>query len=136
MTHRYRDTKVYRAWKAMRTRCNNPNHKDYKHYGGRGIKVCKRWDTFLNFFQDMNNPPSPKHTLDRIDNNGNYCKENCRWATRKEQALNRTTNHRLKYQGTTLTITEWAEKLKVDPSRLYKRAYRGGSVKEILTNLN
>lgn len=73
----------------MRQRCLNPTNKAYPNYGGRGITICERWDTFANFAEDMSPRPSPKHTLDRRDNDGPYCKENCRWATPKEQESNK-----------------------------------------------
>ena len=78
----------YRAWAALRNRCSNPNHDAYKNYGGRGIKVCERWNDFLAFLEDMGPRPSPKHSIDRINNDGNYEPDNCRWATRSEQCRN------------------------------------------------
>ena len=78
----------YNAWQHMRNRCLNFKTKDYPYYGGRGISICARWDSFNNFLEDMGGVPS-KWTLDRVDGNGNYCKENCRWATRETQSRNR-----------------------------------------------
>lgn len=91
-SHGMHKSAEYRAWGLMKSRCLNPNFTSYERYGGRGIAICERWLTFQNFFADMGLKPSPKHTLDRKDPNGNYEPDNCRWATFQEQQQNKTNN--------------------------------------------
>ena len=87
-THGMTKTVEYRTWFHMRERCEKATHPSYANYGGRGIRVCERWMSFKNFFADMGRRPSPKHSIDRIDNDGNYEPGNCRWATAKQQMSN------------------------------------------------
>lgn len=107
-------SRFYKIWANMKTRCYNENIIGFHRYGGRGITVCDKWQTFGGFFDDMYQSYGEKLTIDRKDNDGNYCKENCRWATRKEQA-NNTRNIeralRFKHKGETLTISQWADKV-------------------------
>jgi hypothetical protein len=83
-----KQSSLYRTWNNMRGRCNNPRHPDYANYGGRGIKICERWNNFANFADDMGLKPSPKLSIDRINNDGDYEPSNCRWATQKQQINN------------------------------------------------
>lgn len=127
-------TRLYRIWLNMRRRCNNRRDQDYPYYGGRGIKVCKEWDNYAAFHDwAMKNGYADHLTLDRINNNGDYCPENCRWATRKEQARNTRQNHFITFNGKTMTIAEWAEYLGVSSTVLRTRLYRGWPIERALT---
>lgn len=110
-THGMWKSREYQIWRQMRDRCNNPNSRRYKNYGGRGITVCKRWDSFERFYEDMGPAPSLLHTIERINNDGKYTPANCRWATPQEQANNRRTNKLITYRGKTQTIAQWAREL-------------------------
>lgn len=113
--------RVYRIWEHMRARCRNKNHKYFHRYGGRGIIVCSEWNAFESFLKDMGVPPSEKHSIDRINNNGNYEPNNCRWATSKEQNNNRADNRILKIKGETKTVSQWADYAGISQSTLHTR---------------
>ncbi len=106
--HGMAGTPTYQVWKGMRMRCLNPNEAGYKNYGGRGIYICERWNTFANFLADMGQRPD-RHSIDRIDNNGPYAPENCRWAISKVQSRNKRNNFLITHNGQTKTLQEWAE---------------------------
>lgn len=112
--------KIYRVWTSMLQRCTNPNNGGYNDYGGRGISVCYRWLMFENFFSDMGEVPSGCQ-LDRTDNNGDYCPENCGWSTRRQQARNRRTTRLLTYGGRTQCLSAWAEELNITATALSYR---------------
>lgn len=97
------------VWAHMLQRCSNPKTSRYHRYGGRGIKVCDRWHNFLDFYSDMGQRPSPKHTIDRIDNDGNYEPGNCRWATKREQNHNKAVNRYVTYRGQRISLTKAVE---------------------------
>jgi len=128
-----RTTQVYRAWENMRNRCSNPRTKDYHNYGGRGITVCERWHSFELFFADMGNPPSKDHSLDRINNDGHYCPGNVRWATKLQQANNRSDSRYLTHDGTTATAAEWSRIIKLTSQVIRTRLALGWSTAEALT---
>lgn len=117
--------RLYHIWQSMRNRCQNSNFEDYHNYGGRGIRVDPLWDSFERFRQDMEPTWKKGLSLDRIDNNGPYAPGNCRWATRKEQMSNTRRNKRVTFQGETLTIKQWSEKLGVRNNMLDYRLKAG-----------
>ena len=113
-------TKVYRSWQAMMARCYNLNNNRYKIYGARGIEVDSEWHNFNVFLKDMGHP-NINQTLDRIDVNKNYSKDNCRWATLQEQSHNKRTNFRIKAFGKEQTLTQWAQEYNMNWATLRKR---------------
>lgn len=106
-THQKSGTIEHLTWKRMRQRCLNNNER-FKHWSGRGITICERWNKFENFLEDMGQRPGPGYSLDRIDNNKGYSPDNCRWATYKQQMSNTTFNRLITYKGETKTIVDWA----------------------------
>lgn len=115
------NTPMYRRWYNIKSRCSNPKNEKWALYGGRGIALCERWQNYENFIQDMGPPPSPQHTVDRVDVNGPYSPQNCRWATPMEQANNKRTNVRVEGK----TLAEHARELGVTPETIRYRLATG-----------
>jgi hypothetical protein len=124
----------YSSWVNMKNRCLNPKTIGYSAYGGRGIKVCKRWrNSFEEFFKDMGSKPTPRHTLDRKNPDGNYEPNNCRWATEEEQQNNRRNNRVIEYKGESLTVSQLARKYNQNPQLVLERVNKGWSIERALT---
>lgn len=133
-THGQTDTKLYFVWVGMRNRCNRSNTPHYKNYGNRGISICDKWANSFENFQDwaLANGYQEGLEIDRIDNDGDYCPENCRWATRKEQHNNKRNNRSLTFNGKTQNLGQWADELGINRMTLTWRLSKEWSVEEIL----
>lgn len=123
---------TYTAWLGAKARCKNVNGADFPNYGGRGIKVCERWNNFVNFLADMGEKPKGM-MLERINNDGPYCPENCKWATRTEQNNNTRKNVFLTHEGRTQTLAQWAKELGLNDKLLYERISRKWSFQKALS---
>ncbi len=123
-THGMGKTRTYKIWSCMLQRVSNKNSSAWKYYGGRGIKVCDDWIKFENFFRDMGEA-NKNQSIDRIDNEGDYCPENCRWVSLKVQARNKRNNRIIKYKGKSLCISEWAEIYSIKVATLWARLVKG-----------
>lgn len=119
------DSTEYESWRGLKGRCLNPKNKKWARYGGRGITVCERWMVFENFFADMGKKPSPRHSVDRINNDGNYEPSNCRWATPLEQRHNNSRWTWVTIKGERLKVADWARKIGVAESCLRRRLAKG-----------
>lgn len=135
-THGMSKSPEYMTWNRMWSRCTNPVVDRYPLYGGRGIAICKEWEKFESFYADMGPKPSAKHSIGRIDNDGNYCKENCRWETAEEQQSNTSTNVFIEHEGVRLTISQWSRRIGVSAATLHQRQRAGMPVDKILEKEN
>ena len=131
-THNMSFTGTYCTWASMVKRCVNSNCKEFKNYGGRGIKVCESWRKFENFYEDMGKKPEGM-SLDRVDNDGDYDKTNCRWATKIEQANNTRRNRMIVFNGETRTMAEWSRITGIKGSVIFRRLKRGWKPEDALT---
>jgi hypothetical protein len=119
-------TRAYTIWCSMMGRCRNPNNDAYANYGGRGISVCQRWSLFEDFYADMGEP-ADSQSIDRIDNDGDYSPQNCRWASRTEQNRNRRNVRLLTVDGETASMAEWADRSGIDLRTIWLRLKKGWS---------
>jgi hypothetical protein len=125
-------TPTYRSWSGMIQRCFNSNNEQWDNYGGRGIEVCKRWLEFKNFLVDMGEKPK-NTTIERVDNDGNYELDNCKWDTLKQQANNRRSSHCIQFHGQEKTLQQWSEETGIPSSTIRKRLKRGWGIERALT---
>lgn len=132
-THRMSQSRAYKAWINMKTRCGNANTHYYKDYGERGIRVCDRWQSFEAFHEDMGDPPSRTHSIDRIENDGNYEPGNCRWATPTQQVRNRRNNIVVEYRGESKCLSEWAHLTGIPQNTLRYRLSHGWNADRAFT---
>lgn len=135
--HNLSKTRIYKTYTDMIHRCHNPNNPEFKNYGSRGIKVCDEWldkeNGVMSFYNwAINNGYKENLSIDRIDVNGNYCPENCRWATNKEQQNNKRNNCFLEYNGKILTIAQWSEILNIKASYIYKKNRQNWNLDKII----
>jgi hypothetical protein len=132
ITHRLSGSRSYDTWNDMIKRCFNQHNKRFKNYGGRGISVCRRWLKFDNFYADMGAAPCGLQ-LDRINNDGNYSKSNCRWATPRAQSNNRSTNRTITMHNKTMTLVEWSREIGISQNTIWYRLARGWTIERALT---
>lgn len=137
---RGRRERLYAVWNMMKQRCGDPNNKSYKNYGGRGVSVCDAWKNSYKEFRDWalangydDNAETHKCTIDRIDNNGDYCPENCRFVSAKEQSRNTRRNRIITYNGETKTLAEWGEATGIYYLTIHYRIKNGWSIEDALT---
>lgn len=133
-THGRTGTPTFKTWGSMLARCRDNKNTKYHNYGGRGISVCEHWHDFSNFYADMGERPSPKHSIDRIDVNGNYEPSNCRWATREQQGRNKRNNRLITINGRTQCTAEWAEESGVSRNTIELRMKRGISGADLISS--
>lgn len=134
LTHGRSRTPIYRVWKGMKKRCENPKSIGFQNYGGRGISVCERWSLFENFDEDMRDTYKHGLFIERLDNEGNYSPDNCRWATRKVQNRNKRDTISIHYKGITLPLVTWCENLGINYYTARQRYKTCRSTTEILSS--
>lgn len=135
LKHGHYNERLYKIWFDMKRRCYNKERKAYKYYGAKGITVCKEWLNNYNSFHDwaLSHGYNNNLTLERIDFNGNYCPENCKWISQKEQTQNSSHNHFIKFNNKTLTITQWSKEIGIAPKTIRERLNKGWATNKVLS---
>jgi len=133
--HGMSKTRPWQIWMGIKARCLNKKEQAYKDYGGRGIKICDKWMNFKNFWDDMNKDYNDEMTIDRIDVNGDYCKENCRWATKQEQRFNKRNTKWVTYKGKKVNLMTLSKETGINNKLLYQRIFTYGWSIEKATSL-
>lgn len=133
--HGMSGSRTYLSWTSMMKRCYDKNNNRYKNYGGRGISVCGKWKFFSGFLEDMGARPTGK-TIDRINNDGSYCRENCKWSTKIEQMNNRTDNVYIEVKGVKKTISEWSRETGIKVGTIWYRKKSGMTDEESISKIN
>lgn len=123
--HGQTNTSEHAIWCGIRNRCNNESSPAFSSYGGRGIKICERWNSFQSFYADMGPRPSTLHSIERINNDGDYEPGNCRWATRSEQSRNRRSSQLYTFNGESKCLEDWAKEKRIKPATVYFRFHKG-----------
>lgn len=126
LKHGMAETAEFRIWCHMNGRCSRPSNAKYAYYGGRGIGICERWSDFENFYADMGKRQSPVHSIDRIDNNGDYAPDNCRWATPKQQAQNKSNNVYVSVSDQRVAVREAERLLDIGAGSIIQRVRKIG----------
>lgn len=133
-THGMTRTPTWVSWQSIIQRCYDPKSSNYPRYGSRGIRMCERWrNSFESFLEDVGIRPSLKHSIDRINNDGNYEPENCRWSTDREQSRNRSTNKNITFNGKTQCVRAWEIEMNLKPSTIHARIKRGWSIERSIS---
>lgn len=135
LTHGMTKTRLYREWRGIKSRCNKERDANYPRYGGRGITVCQEWLDSFEAFRDwaLANGYQDDLTIDRIDNDGPYSPENCRWKSRQEQQRNRSNNRQITHNGITKTMAQWAEENNIPYSTFRRRLDKGWHIEDAIT---
>jgi hypothetical protein len=136
ITHGFTKKSEYAIWMSAIQRCKNPNDSNWPRYGGRGISICDRWLKFENFIADMGVRPSKSHSIERVDNNLGYRPDNCRWATRAEQARNTRANRYLEHEGRSMCLADWAAELGISSPQLHVALKLRGSLSQVIFHRN